>query len=79
MSRPWSSCSRTELPLDTVLYKGTAPANADLLGGSVQLFMDPWTALLPLARAGKARGAVRHLQGSARPSRPISRRPRKSG
>ena len=46
---------RTELPLDTVLYKGTAPANADLLSGSVQLFMDPWTALLPLARAGKAR------------------------
>jgi tripartite-type tricarboxylate transporter receptor subunit TctC len=46
---------RTGLRLDTVLYKGTAPANADLLGGSVQLFMDPWTALLPLARAGKAR------------------------
>ncbi|MCW5732541.1 MAG: tripartite tricarboxylate transporter substrate binding protein [Enhydrobacter sp.] len=46
---------RTGLPLDTVLYKGTAPANADLLSGSVQLFMDPWTALLPLARAGKAR------------------------
>jgi tripartite-type tricarboxylate transporter receptor subunit TctC len=45
----------TKLPLDTVLYKGTAPANADLLGGSVQLFMDPWTALLPLARTGKAR------------------------
>lgn len=46
---------RTRLPLDTVLYKGTAPANADLLSGSVQLFMDPWTALLPLARSGKAR------------------------
>jgi tripartite-type tricarboxylate transporter receptor subunit TctC len=46
---------RTRLPIDTVLYKGTAPANADLLSGSVQLFMDPWTALLPLARAGKAR------------------------
>jgi len=46
---------RTKLPLDTVLYKGTAPANADLLAGSVQLFMDPWTALLPLARTGKAR------------------------
>jgi tripartite-type tricarboxylate transporter receptor subunit TctC len=47
---------RTKLPLDTVLYKGTAPANADLLAGSVQLFMDPWTALLPLHRGGKARG-----------------------
>lgn len=46
---------RTKLPLDTVLYKGTAPANADLLSGSVQLFMDPWTALLPLHRGGKAR------------------------
>ena len=46
---------RTKLPIDTVLYKGTAPANADLLSGSVQLFMDPWTALLPLARTGKAR------------------------
>jgi tripartite-type tricarboxylate transporter receptor subunit TctC len=46
---------RTGLPLDTVLYKGTAPANADLLSGSVQLFMDPWTALLPLATSGKAR------------------------
>ncbi len=46
---------RIKLPLDTILYKGTAPANADLLSGSVQLFMDPWTTLLPLARAGKAR------------------------
>jgi len=45
---------RTGLPIDTVLYKGTAPANADLLSGSVQLFMDPWTALLPLATSGKA-------------------------
>ena len=46
---------RVGLPIDTVLYKGTAPANADLLSGSVQLFMDPWTALLPLATSGKAR------------------------
>jgi tripartite-type tricarboxylate transporter receptor subunit TctC len=47
---------RTKLPLDTVLYKGTAPAIADLLSGSVQLLMDPWPPLLPLANAGKARG-----------------------
>ena len=47
---------KTRLPLDTILYKGTAPANADLLSGSVRLFMDPWTALLPLATSGKARG-----------------------
>ena len=46
---------RTKLPLDTILYKGTAPANADLISGNVQLFLDPWTALLPLAKAGKAR------------------------
>jgi len=47
---------RTGLPLDTILYKGTAPANADLVAGNVQLFMDPWTALLPLATSGRARG-----------------------
>lgn len=47
---------RTGLPLDTILYKGTAPANADLVAGNVQLFMDPWTALLPLATSGRAKG-----------------------
>jgi tripartite-type tricarboxylate transporter receptor subunit TctC len=47
---------RTGLPVDTILYKGTAPANADLLSGNVQLFMDPWTALLPLATSGRAKG-----------------------
>jgi tripartite-type tricarboxylate transporter receptor subunit TctC len=47
---------KTGLPLDTILYKGTAPANADLVAGNVQLFMDPWTALLPLATSGRARG-----------------------
>ena len=40
---------RTGLPIDTILYKGTAPANTDLMAGTVQFFMDPWTALLPLA------------------------------
>jgi tripartite-type tricarboxylate transporter receptor subunit TctC len=47
---------RTGLPIDTILYKGTAPANTDLMAGNVQLFMDPWTALLPLATSGRARG-----------------------
>ena len=47
---------RTGLPLDTILYKGTAPANTDLMAGNVQLFMDPWTATLPLATSGRARG-----------------------
>ncbi len=49
---------RVGLPLDTVLYKGTAPAVADLLSGSVQLFMDPWTTTLPLATSGRARGLL---------------------
>ncbi len=49
---------RTGLPVDTILYKGTAPANTDLMSGSVQLFMDPWTALLPLATSGRARGLM---------------------
>ncbi len=49
---------RVGLPLDTVLYKGTAPAVADLLSGSVQLFMDPWTTTLPLATSGRARGLM---------------------
>ena len=39
-----------------ILYKGTAPANADLMAGNVQLFMDPWTALLPLATSGRRQG-----------------------
>ena len=47
---------RSGLPLDTILYKGTAPANTDLMAGNVQLFMDPWTATLPLATSGRARG-----------------------
>lgn len=47
---------RTGLPLDTILYKGTAPANTDLMAGNVQLFMDPWTTTLPLATSGRARG-----------------------
>jgi tripartite-type tricarboxylate transporter receptor subunit TctC len=42
--------------LDQILYKGTAPANTDLMSGSVQFFMDPWTALLPLATSGRAKG-----------------------
>ena len=49
---------RTGLKLDTILYNGTAPAVADLLSGSVQLFMDPWTTTLPLATSGRARGLL---------------------
>jgi tripartite-type tricarboxylate transporter receptor subunit TctC len=49
---------RIGLPLDTIMYKGTAPANADIVSGNVHLFMDPWTALLPLATSGRARGIL---------------------
>ena len=49
---------RTGLKLDTILYKGTAPATADLLSGAVHLFMDPWTTTLPLATSGRARGLM---------------------
>src|SRR5258708_69558 len=49
---------RVGLPLDTVLYNGTAPAVADLLSGSVQLFMAPWMTTLPLATSGRARGLM---------------------
>jgi tripartite-type tricarboxylate transporter receptor subunit TctC len=49
---------RTGLALDTILYKGTAPANTDIVSGNVHLFMDPWPALLPLANSGRARGVM---------------------
>jgi tripartite-type tricarboxylate transporter receptor subunit TctC len=47
---------RVGLPLDTILYKGTAPASNDLMAGNVQFFMDPWTTTLPMATSGRARG-----------------------
>ncbi|MBO1078427.1 Bug family tripartite tricarboxylate transporter substrate binding protein [Roseomonas haemaphysalidis] len=42
---------RTGLELDMVTYRGTQPALTDLMGGSVQLLIDPCFALLP-ARGG---------------------------
>jgi len=42
---------RTGLDLDMVTYRGTQPALTDLMGGSVQLLIDPCFALLP-ARGG---------------------------
>lgn len=38
---------RTGLNIDTVPYRGTQPALTDLMGGSVQLLIDPSFALLP--------------------------------
>ena len=43
---------RTGLNIDTVPYRGTQPALTDLMGGSVQLLIDPSFALLPLAKDG---------------------------
>ena len=40
----------------TVPYRGTAPALADLLGGSIGGLMDPMLAMLPPVRAGTLRG-----------------------
>lgn len=42
--------------LQGVPYKGTAPALADVMGGSVQLMIDSATALLPQTKGGKVRG-----------------------
>ena len=64
---------RTGLPLDTILYKGTAPANADLVAGNVQLFMDPWTALAAARHLRPGARPVRHLQGAHASLRPTSR------
>ena len=38
-----------------VPYRGTTPALTDIMGGSVQLLIDPSFALLPAARGDKAR------------------------
>ncbi|WP_419897069.1 Bug family tripartite tricarboxylate transporter substrate binding protein [Roseomonas sp. USHLN139] len=44
---------RTGLDLDMVTYRGTQPALTDLMGGSVQLLIDPCFALLPARGDGK--------------------------
>ncbi len=41
---------RTGLKIDMVPYRGTAPAMQDLMGGSIQLLIDPSFALLPAAK-----------------------------
>ena len=47
---------RTGANIDMVPYRGTQPALTDLMGGSVQLLIDPSFALLPAAKDGtKAR------------------------
>jgi tripartite-type tricarboxylate transporter receptor subunit TctC len=43
---------RTGLKIDMVPYRGTAPAMQDLMGGNIQLLIDPTFALLPAAKEG---------------------------
>jgi tripartite-type tricarboxylate transporter receptor subunit TctC len=43
---------RTGVAFDLVPYRGTAPALTDLMGGNVQLMIDPTFALLPAAKGG---------------------------
>jgi tripartite-type tricarboxylate transporter receptor subunit TctC len=44
---------RTKLELDLVTYRGTQPALTDMMGGNVQLLIDPSFALLPARGDGK--------------------------
>ncbi len=45
---------RADLNVPVVLYKGTGPAFADLIGGHISGIMDPMLTSLPLAKGGKA-------------------------
>lgn len=45
----------TGLDLQIIPYRGSAPALTDLLGGRVQLMIDPIIAALPLVQSGKLR------------------------
>lgn len=42
--------------LQLIPYKGTAPALADVMGGTVQIMVDAATALLPQTKGGRVRG-----------------------
>jgi tripartite-type tricarboxylate transporter receptor subunit TctC len=44
---------RAGLKIPVVLYKGTAPAFADLMGGQISGIFDPLVTALPLAKGGK--------------------------
>ena len=52
--------------LQLVPYKGTAPALADVMGGSVQLMVDSATVLLPQTKGGRVRGLA--ITGNTRSS-----------
>jgi tripartite-type tricarboxylate transporter receptor subunit TctC len=46
---------RTGVAIEMAPYRGTQPALTDLMGGSVQLLIDPSFALLPATRDGRVR------------------------
>jgi tripartite-type tricarboxylate transporter receptor subunit TctC len=46
---------RADLKIPVVLYKGTAPAFADLMGGQISGLFDPLVTALPLAKGGKVK------------------------
>jgi tripartite-type tricarboxylate transporter receptor subunit TctC len=46
---------RAGLKVPVVLYKGTAPAFADLMGGQISGLFDPLVTSLPLAKGGKVK------------------------
>lgn len=60
---------RSGIAFDMVPYRGTAPALTDLMGGTVQLFIDPSFALLPAAKEGTR---VRALAIAARERSPLA-------
>ncbi len=45
-------------PIETITYRGAAPALTDLVAGNVQLMIDPITSLLPQAKAGRAKAVA---------------------
>jgi tripartite-type tricarboxylate transporter receptor subunit TctC len=45
---------RTGANLNMVTYRGTQPALTDLMGGSIELLIDPCFALLPATKGGQA-------------------------
>jgi tripartite-type tricarboxylate transporter receptor subunit TctC len=46
---------RAGLSIPVILYKGTAPAFADLMGGQISGLLDPLVTSLPLAKGGKVK------------------------
>lgn len=64
----------TGLDLQIIPYRGSAPALTDLLGGQVQLMIDPIIAALPLVQSGKLRAlaVTSSRRSSALPDLPTS-------